>query len=60
MPEGLVGPDPGDAGREGLGQEEVVEQVPPVVAQAGHRGPVVAAVERAQEVTPVAAVEGEQ
>ena len=60
VPEGLVGPDPGDAGRERLGQQQVVEEVPAVVAQAGHRGALVAAVEGAQEVAPVAAVEGQQ
>ncbi len=58
--ERLVGPDPCDPGRERLGQQEMVEQVPPVVAQPVHRGAVVAAVEGAQEVAPVAPVEGQQ
>ena len=57
VPERLVGPDPGDARREGLGQQQVVEEVPAVVPQAGHRRPVVAAVEGAEEVTAVPPVE---
>ena len=52
--------DPGDARRERLGQQQVVEQLPPVVPQPGRRRPLVAAVEGAEEVAPVAAVEGEQ
>ena len=60
MAQGLVGPDPGDPGRERLGQQQVVEEVPAVVAQPGHRGAVVAPVERPEEVTAVAAVQGEQ
>ena len=58
--ERLVGPDPGDARRERLGQQQVVEEVPPVVPQPGGRCPLVAPVEGAQEVAPVAAVEGQQ
>ena len=60
MAEGLVGPHPGDARREGLGQQQVVEQVPPVVVQPGGRRPFVAPVEGAQEVAPVPTVEGQQ
>ena len=55
-----MGPHPGEAGRERLGEQQVVEQLPRVVAQQRRRGAVVAAVEAAQEVAPVAAVEGEQ
>ena len=58
--EGPVLADPGDAGRERLGQQQVVEELPAVVAEPVDRGALVAAVEGAQEVAPVASVEGEQ
>ena len=39
VPERLVGPDPGDARRERLGQQQVVEEVPPVVPEPGGGAP---------------------
>ncbi len=51
---------PGDAGRERLGQQEMVEELPPVVPQTGGGSSLVAAVERPEEVSPVTPVEQEE
>ena len=60
MAEGPVPADPGDAGRERLGQQQVMEELPAVVAQPVDRGALVAAVEGAEEIAPVPPVEDEQ
>ena len=59
-PSAAVLAHPADPGRERLGQDQVAEQLPRVVAQPLDRGALVAAVEVAQEVAPVLAVEGQQ
>ena len=48
---------PGDAGGKGLGQQQAVEELPPVVPQPVDRGTLVAAVEGAEEVAAVPTVE---
>ena len=58
--EGPVPADPGDAGRERLGQQQAVEELPPVVPQPVDGRPFVATVEGPQEVAPVPPVEQEQ
>ena len=60
MTERPVPADPGEPVGERLGQQEVVEELPSVVPQPVDRGPLVAAVEGAQEVAAVLPVEDQE